>query len=162
MNKAKICCLIVSVVCCFLFCSCNSDLLFDKSEKIKDNTWNIFDKKTFKVKVEDKDRVSLYRFAVNITNNEEYKYNNIYFFLTTIYPDGKISVKDTIECELVKEDGKWKGKNMFGVIDNRFWFAQNVDFKQKGTYTFRLEQATKDTNLIGVKSVGLHIEKMPE
>lgn len=119
------------------------------------------DRQNFEVKVDELDRTSKYRFAVNISNSEDYKYNNIYFFLTTIYPDGKISKVDTIECELTNFDGSWKGKKAAGTIDNRFWFARNVEFTQKGTYVFRLQQATRDTVLTGVRSVGLHIEKMP-
>lgn len=142
------------------FVSCNSDVIYDNSQKIKDNVWNMEQKKTFTMNIKTIDRTSLYRFAVNISNTKDYKYNNIYFFLTTIYPDESISI-DTIECELTKPDGTWKGKEFGGVIDNRFWFAQNVGFKQNGTYTFRIQQATADTNLAGVKSIGLHIEKMP-
>ena len=153
---------IVGVVLSFFLCSCNSNVLYDRSEKIDKDGWKMNDKKNFKVEVSDLDRTSLYRFAINISNTGDYKYNNIYFFVTTVYPDGKISVRDTVECELTYPDGEWKGHSLGGDADNRFWFAHNVDFKQKGVYTFRIEQATGDTLLLGVKTVGLHIEKMPE
>ncbi|MBQ0112651.1 MAG: gliding motility lipoprotein GldH [Bacteroidales bacterium] len=143
------------------FTSCNSNVLFDKSENVSKNVWSKSDIKTFKVKVKDIDRVDTYRFAVNLCNTTDYKYNNIYFFLTTIYPDGSVTVRDTIQCELTDITGEWKGKGRFDTKDNRFWFANNVKLDQKGEYIFRLEQATRDTNLCGIESVGLHIEKMP-
>ncbi|MCF0210597.1 MAG: gliding motility lipoprotein GldH [Bacteroidales bacterium] len=150
--------LIVSTI---VFSSCNSDVLFDKSQNVEKNVWNKDDIKSFKVKVKDIDRVDTYKFAINLCNTTDYKYNNIFFFLTTIYPDGSITTRDTIECELTNIDGTWKGKGNADTKDNRFWFAKNVKLNQKGEYIFRLEQATRDTNLIGVESVGIHIEKMP-
>lgn len=146
---------------CLVLMSCNSNVLYDKSDNIDKDVWNKDDIKSFTVKVKDIDRTDSYRFALNICNTTDYKYNNIYFFVTTIYPDGSMTIRDTVECELVNLDGSWKGKGKMNLKDNRFWFAKNVQFPQKGEYIFRLEQATRDTNLVGVKSVGLHIEKMP-
>ena len=146
---------------CLVLMSCNSNVLYDKSDNIDKDVWNKDDIKSFTVKVKDIDRTDSYCFALNICNTTDYKYNNIYFFVTTIYPDGSMTIRDTVECELVNLDGSWKGKGKMNLKDNRFWFAKNVQFPQKGEYIFRLEQATRDTNLVGVKSVGLHIEKMP-
>lgn len=157
MNKLVI---YIIIMVSALFVACDSNVIFDDNQKVENSTWNMQQKKTFTVNIKTIDRTSLYRFAINISNTKDYKYNNIYFFLTTIYPDESISI-DTIECELTHPDGTWKGKEFGGVIDNRFWFAHNVEFKQNGIYTFRLQQATTDTNLVGVKNIGLHIEKMP-
>lgn len=145
----------------FVFASCNSDVAFDKSSKIDTKGWNMTDRKAFEVELSQKDIAYSYRFAVNLRNTTEYKYNNIFFFVTTIYPDGSITRKDTIECILSNPDGTWKGKGNSYIKDNRFWFAQNVKFPQKGKYIFKIEQATKDTVLTGIKDVGLHIEKQP-
>ncbi|MBQ9254929.1 MAG: gliding motility lipoprotein GldH [Bacteroidales bacterium] len=151
----------IVLLSCLVLMSCNSNVLYDKSDNIDKDVWNKDDIKSFTVKVKDIDRTDSYRFALNICNTTDYKYNNIYFFVTTIYPDGSMTIRDTVECELVNLDGSWKGKGKMNLKDNRFWFAKNVQFPQKGEYIFRLEQATRDTNLVGVKSVGLHIEKMP-
>ncbi len=144
----------------FIFLSsCNSNVMFDKSEKIKNSSWDMKEKKSFVVKVKDTDKPYTYRFALNIRNTTDYKYNNIFFFITTIYPDGSITKKDTIECELTYRDGTFKGKGNSDIKDNRFWFAQNVRFAQSGEYVFKIEQATKDTILEGIKDIGLHIER---
>jgi gliding motility-associated lipoprotein GldH len=156
MSKNIIKILFLVVVAGSLF-GCNSNVVFDKNEKIKKDIWKMDDKKAFTVKVSDVDE--RYRFAINLRNTTDYKYNNIYFFVTTIYPDGSITRKDTVECLLSYPDGTWKGKGNADIKDNRFWFAKNVIFKQKGEYVFKIEQATRDTNLVGIKDVGLHIEK---
>lgn len=142
-----------------LLSSCNSNVMFDKSQQVSHSSWDMKDKKSFVVKVKDTDKLYSYRFAINLRNTTDYKYNNIFFFITTIYPDGSITKKDTVECELTYPDGTFKGKGNSDIKDNRFWFAQNVKFNQAGEYVFKIEQATKDTILEGIKDVGLHIER---
>ncbi|MBP3254155.1 MAG: gliding motility lipoprotein GldH [Bacteroidales bacterium] len=144
-----------------LFASCNSEVMYDSSSSIAKSQWNMNEAKMFTVKVSDKDIKRNYRFAINIRNTTDYKYNNIYFFITTVYPDRSITKRDTVECILAYPDGTWKGKGNSDIKDNRFWFAKNVKFPQVGEYVFKIEQATKDTVLLGVKDIGLHIEKQP-
>lgn len=151
--------LISTIVTCG-FCSCNSNVIFDSNQKIKDKVWNMNDRKAFTVKIDDVDES--YRFAINLRNTTDYKYDRIFFFVTTLYPDGSVTRRDTVECLLTYPDGTWKGKGVADIKDNRYWFAKNVHFKQKGEYVFKIEQATRDTNLVGIKDVGLHIEKQRE
>ncbi len=153
--------ILLTITIAFSLSSCNSDVLFDKSRKVDSKGWNMNDKKEFDLEVSQSDALYSYRFAINLRNTTDYKYNNIFFFVTTIYPDGNITKQDTVECILMNVDGTWKGKGNSNVKDNRFWFAKNVKFPQKGKYTFKITQATKDTILSGIKDVGLHIEKQP-
>ncbi len=154
---AKILFGLVAIVC--LFASCNNRVVFDESQKIDKNGWNMLDNKQFKVNISETDALYSYRFAINLRHTNDYSYNNIFFFVTTLFPDGSVAKKDTIECILANYDGTWKGKGNADIKDNRFWFAQNVKFTQKGEYVFKIEQATKDTILLGIKDIGLHIEK---
>lgn len=153
--------ILLTITIAFSLSSCNNDVLFDKSRKVDSKGWNMNDKKEFDLEVSQSDALYSYRFAINLRNTTDYKYNNIFFFVTTIYPDGSITKQDTVECILMNVDGTWKGKGNSNVKDNRFWFAKNVKFPQKGKYTFKITQATKDTILSGIKDVGLHIEKQP-
>lgn len=144
-----------------LLASCNSNVIFDKNTKVDNKGWNMIDRKTFEVDIDQKDIAYDYKFAINLRHNTDYKYNNIFFFITTIYPDGSVTKRDTVECILSSLDGTWKGKGNSDIKDNRFWFAKNVKFAQKGKYIFKVEQATKDTLLQGVEDIGLHIERQP-
>ncbi|MGP1515739.1 MAG: gliding motility lipoprotein GldH [Bacteroidales bacterium] len=158
INITRMCCFVSLLL---LLVSCNNDVTFDKSRAVDPDGWNMMDRQVFEVDISQRDIVYLHRFAINLRNTTEYKYNNIFFFVTTIYPDGSITKKDTVECILSDIDGTWKGKGMTDIKDNRFWFARNVKFPQKGKYIFKIEQATKDTILTGIKSVGLHVERQP-
>lgn len=140
----------------FSIISCNTNIVYDKNLDINEKGWNKSDIAEFEVEIEDS--LMLYDFAINIRNTINYPKSNIYFFIKTIYPDGSITRRDTIECILAYPDGSWTGKGSGRIKDNRFWFTQNVVFPLKGIYKFEIEQATRDTSIIGIKNIGLHIE----
>ncbi|MFA6199964.1 MAG: gliding motility lipoprotein GldH [Bacteroidales bacterium] len=140
----------------FLFTSCNPDVVYDENKKVNEKGWNMNDRVEFDVNI--KDTLRLYDFAINLRNTIEYPNCNIFFFIKTTYPDGSITRCDTVECYLAYLDGPWTGKGSGRIKDNRFWFTKNVVFPQKGKYRFEIQQATRDTNLVGIANVGLHIE----
>ncbi|MCK9163411.1 MAG: gliding motility lipoprotein GldH [Bacteroidales bacterium] len=136
--------------------SCNPDVVYDQSKKVDPKGWNMNKKVEFDVKIED--TLRFYDFALNIRNTTDYPNCNVFFFIKTIYPDGSITKSDTVECYLSYMDGSWTGKGSGKIKDNRFWFTQKVVFPQKGVYRFEIQQATRDTNLVGISDIGLHIE----
>lgn len=136
--------------------SCNPDLVYDESKKVDPQGWAMNDRLEFDLEI--KDTLGYYDFAINVRNTTDYPYSNIFFFIKTIYPDGSITKSDTVECYLSYMDGSWTGKGTSKIKDNRFWFTQKVIFPQKGVYRFEIQQATRDTNLIGISDIGLHIE----
>lgn len=139
-----------------VFSSCNSKLVYDDNHKVSQDAWKTNDKLYYEVDI--KDTTQAYKLAINIRNTTDYPYSNIYFYLNTILPDGKVTKKDTIECYLAYPDGTWKGKGSSKMKDNRFWIAKNVKFDQVGKYIFELRQATTDSTLKGISDIGLHIE----
>lgn len=139
-----------------VFSSCNSKLVYDDNQQVSQDAWKTNDKLYYEVDI--KDTTQAYKLAINIRNTTDYPYSNIYFYLNTILPDGKVTKKDTIECYLAYPDGTWKGKGSSKMKDNRFWIAKNVKFDQVGKYIFELRQATTDSTLKGISDIGLHIE----
>lgn len=147
---------VINPLLVFLFTSCNSNVVYDENKTVDSESWKADDKIFYEFDV--KNTSNKYKMALNVRNTTDYPYNNIYFFMKTILPDGSITRTDTIECYLAYPDGTWKGKGSFDVKDNRFWIAKNVEFKQKGRYVFEIYQATSDSSLVGIRDVGLHIE----
>lgn len=105
------------------------------------------------------DTLSFNDVYINIRNSGDYKYSNIYLFMSTIYPNQKISV-DTIECILANKEGKWLGKGLGDIKDNQMLLKKNVRFHQSGIYTFEFKQAMRIDDLEGIKSIGIRIEKI--
>lgn len=139
-----------------LFSACNNNVVYDENKEVNQREWKTTDKLYYEVDITD--TIKSYKLAINIRNTIEYPYSNIYFYMNTILPNGKVTKCDTIECYLAYPDGTWKGKGNSKIRDNRFWIAKNVKFEQKGKYTFELRQATIDSTLKGICDVGLHLE----
>lgn len=139
-----------------LFSACNNNVVYDENKEVNQRGWKTTDKLYYEVDITD--TIKSYKLAINIRNTIEYPYSNIYFYMNTILPNGKVTKCDTIECYLAYPDGTWKGKGNSKIRDNRFWIAKNIKFEQKGKYTFELRQATIDSTLKGICDVGLHLE----
>lgn len=139
-----------------LFSACNNNVVYDENKEVDQQAWKTTDKLYYEVDITD--TIKDYKLAINIRNTIEYPYSNIFFYLNTILPNGKVTKCDTIECYLAYPDGTWKGKGSSKIRDNRFWIAKNIKFEQKGKYTFELRQATIDSTLKGICDVGLHLE----
>jgi gliding motility-associated lipoprotein GldH len=139
-----------------LFYSCNGKRFYEENKEMKDNVWNLKDKANFPVMIDD--ILARYDFYINLRHRGDYPYSNIYLFLKTVFPDGKIAM-DTIECRLADFDGKWLGSGISDVKFNRFLFQEGVKFTQKGQYIFEIEQAMRVPDLKGISDIGIRIEK---
>ncbi|MEI7499229.1 MAG: gliding motility lipoprotein GldH [Bacteroidota bacterium] len=136
--------------------SCDSKRIFEENFVVEKGTWNVKNKMKFEVNISDiKSRYNVY---INIRNSPEYPYSNLYLFMSTFFPDGKIA-HDTLELTLADYDGRWLGSGMGSIKFSRFLLQKGVLFKQKGTYRFELEQAMRVNNLKGIRDIGLRIEK---
>ncbi|MCX6284529.1 MAG: gliding motility lipoprotein GldH [Bacteroidetes bacterium] len=135
--------------------SCNTNRFYRETHRIPDGKWETKDKVSFSVNIPDTSkRFSLY---IHIRNDVNYPFANIFMFLDTRFPDGRIA-RDTVECQLADYDGRWLGTGTGSIKYNRFLFQKGVKFKQKGSYSFSFEQAMRTSELNGIRDVGLEIE----
>ena len=137
--------------------SCDPERVYDKFKDIKDGIWNRTETVKFDVQIDD--TVSYHNVFINVRNNGNYRFSNIYFFINTIYPNRKISL-DTIDCCLADDKGKWLGKGLGDLKNCRFLLKKGVRFHQKWIYTFEFEQAMRVDKLEGIESIGIRIEKL--
>ena len=151
-NKIFFLLLVVSAV----FISCDRKRVFEENKVIPEGTWKVHEKFSFAVPIDD--LISRYQVFINVRNAPEYPYSNLYVFLNTFIPDGKMS-RDTIELTLADYDGRWLGSGMGSVKFSRFLLKNNVQFPEKGTYRFEIEQAMRVNDLKGIRDFGLRIEK---
>ena len=152
----KICLSVLLIVSLLVIQSCDSKRFYEENKRIEKSVWNSKDKATFNVTITD--ILSPYNFYFNLRNGGGYPYSNIYFFLKTVFPDGRIS-RDTIECQLADYDGKWLGSGISDVKFNRFLFQKGVRFPRKGKYIFEVEQAMRVSDLKGITDIGIRLEK---
>jgi len=139
-----------------LMASCNTGVFYDQNNEVDPDGWE--QDKTEKFTVDIQDTLTAYDFYLNLRHTTDYKYSNIYFFITTEFPDGRMA-RDTIECMLADNKGKWYGKGSGKIKDNRILVRRNVLFGFPGKYTFSFEQAMRERRLKGVTDIGIRFEE---
>ena len=147
---------VVAVFCGLILAGCRGNAIFDESRNMEQGSWKSTDIVKFNVIITD--TAAAYNIYLNIRNSKDYRYSNLYLFVKTFYPDGKISI-DTVECFLADVEGRWMGKSAGRMVDNRMLFRKLVRFPQSGQYSFEFEQAMREESLGGMENFGLRIEK---
>ena len=73
-------------------------------------------------------------------------------------PNGGL-LKDTVNCVLADNRGKWLGKGVGDLWDLRIPYVGGFKFAQSGKYIISLEQAMRvEDGLKGITDVGLRVE----
>jgi gliding motility-associated lipoprotein GldH len=146
----------VLLLCVLFFSSCDNKRVFEQNQAIPENGWA--ESNIVKYNVDIKDPSTPTNFYINVRNADGYPYNNLFLFIKTTFPNGKMS-NDTLECVLADEKGKWLGSGVGDLYDNQIPFKKNVRFPLAGIYTFEIEQGMRSENIPLIMDVGLRIEK---
>jgi gliding motility-associated lipoprotein GldH len=145
-----------------LFSACNKEnTLVDKYIEIPNGNWA--DDNIVTIEFDVADTTIKNNFYITLRNTEDYKYSNLYLFVTTMFPNEKTS-SDTIGVALADPSGKWLGKGggfVFDneIIDNRILYNYQKKFPLAGHYKITLLQAMREKELIGIIDAGIRIEE---
>lgn len=153
----------VFLVLCFLVCaSCDKKRVFDEYESLP-NEWHKDSVVSFTFKAPD--TVKSYNLFLNLRNNSDYKYSNLFLITNLHFPNGKV-ISDTLEYEMARPNGEWLGTGFGEVKENKLWYKENIRFAEKGNYHIKIRQAMRksgDTKAVkslkGITEVGFRIEK---
>lgn len=142
--------------------SCDSKRVFDEYKSVP-NHWNKDSVISFTV--HGLDTAQTYNLFINIRNNNQYQYSNLFLITEMNFPNGKV-IADTLEYEMAYPDGSWMGEGFSNIKENKLWYKENVRFSEIGTYKINIRQAMRQNgevegieNLKGITEVGFRIEK---
>lgn len=110
-----------------LFISCDEKRVFDEYRKL-DGSWK--KKDTIEFTFEQKDTINPYNLFLNIRNNNEYPYNNLFVIVALTQPDSLVKI-DTLEYAMAYPDGKLMGEGFSDVKENKLWYQENFTFKSR-------------------------------
>ena len=143
--------------------SCDSNRVYDQYQSIPENGWNR--DSIVKFNVSDMDTIQPYHLYINLRNNSQYNYNNIFLITEMNFPNGKV-ISDTLEYEMAYPNGDWMGTGFGEIKESKLWYKAGVRFPEEGTYQINIRQAMRKngkangiTNLKGITDVGFRIEK---
>ncbi|SDS40203.1 gliding motility lipoprotein GldH [Gramella sp. MAR_2010_147] len=150
--------LILTIV---LFSSCDKNRVFDEYESIQG--WHKDSLVNFELK--NIDSLKTYNLFINIRNNNDYQYSNLFLITEIKFPQGKV-ISDTLEYDMSKPNGEWLGTGFGDVKENKLWYKENVRFEESGRYEVSIQQAMRKNGevngiqeLQGITDVGFRIEK---
>ncbi len=157
LYKRKTPLFIFSILITLLLSQCYSDYYYDSEIDIPEGGWNYMQAAVFEPSIKDTSQVFNLIFALSNTN--EYRYNNIWFFVKTTSPNGASS-KDTLEYFITETNGKWVGNKSGDMWKSKMYFKNAVRFPTQGKYKFEIWQGMREDTLKGISKIGMLIEKL--
>jgi|TARA_B110000037_G_scaffold221251_1_gene291488 gliding motility-associated lipoprotein GldH len=146
------------------FVSCDSKSVFDEYKSFDNSIWLRDDMLEFQVEVED--TISKNNLFLNLRNNRDYEFSNLFIIAQINFPDG-FRVIDTLEYEMTDKEGRFLGVGYTDIKQNKLFYKENVRFNQKGQYSIKVEQAMRKIgniqaldSLRGVTDLGFRIESI--
>ncbi|MDR1881740.1 MAG: gliding motility lipoprotein GldH [Prevotella sp.] len=149
------CGMLLNIMCI----SCGNQEAYYRFHEIKDAEWDQNDMLVF-----DIDSVAFelnipYSMSIEVTNNTNYPYRNIWFFVQTNFENDSVFAKQEMQYLLADKFGKWTGSGFGTLYQASFPFNNNIVFKEKRNYRVRIEHGMRDKQLEGIEKVGIRIAK---
>lgn len=141
--------------------SCDEKRVFDEYKSVG-SAWNKDSIVSFNFpKLEPTKQYNLF---INVRNNENYSFNNLFLLVSLENPDGLTKV-DTLEYAMANLDGTLLGEGFSDTKESKLFYKENLKFDKKGLYKVRIQQAVRksgkvkgEKELKGITEVGFRIE----
>lgn len=144
--------------------SCDSKRVYDEYTSIDNNKWEINTPVTYQFEV--KDTLAKRNLFINIRNNSDYEYSNLFLVTKMSFPDGH-KIVDTLEYDMSDKNGKFLGKGFSELKESKLFYKEQILFPIQGSYTLDIFQAMRKggevegiNELDGIVNVGFRIEKI--
>lgn len=155
--KIKMSNIVRNIVCCvvlMLLVACNDNIVYDNSLRVANPIWHCDSVARFEVEVSD---TSIdYQSAILIRNSGDYRYQNLWLFVTEIAPDSTVTC-DTIEYYLADDYGRWLGSGIGSLYTSLYYYKDDLHYSQAGIYTYEIKQGMRDDELQGITNIGIQI-----
>lgn len=151
------------LITCITLASCDQNLVDSQSASFSDAQWDLNEAPVFDIVPVD--TVQTYDMFINLRNNQNFAYSNLYLITEMKFPQGKI-VTDTLEYQMATPQGTFLGDGYGSVYENKLWYKEGIRFRESGTYQLTLRHAMRKNGSVdgiaqleGVLDIGYSIEK---
>lgn len=150
--------LLFVLIGCSLLAGCLPSPYYQKQEPIPQNQWAYNFNPVFKFDITDSN--GHYRPYFIIQHTQAYPYSNLWMWLYIKTPGSNNIKKERVNIILADPTGKWKGRGMGAVYEERVLLdlGDSVRFDRNGTYEIKLEQNMRVNPLPEVLHVGFRLE----
>ena len=144
------------VLIAILFSACDTNVVFEKYNNIPQSGWHKDSLVVFSVPITD--TLQNHNLLLNIRNDIEYNYSNLWLFVNISQP-GETAVTDTFEVMLADRAGKWLGEGFGGIKTRQVPYRSSVYFPVSGEYKISIQHGMRDEILEAITDVGIRVEK---
>lgn len=153
-----------TILCSFLLClfmvSCGEqNTIYSHFYELKDAEWAQKDILLFEIDSTSFEIGTPYTLTIEVTNNVNYPYKNIWFFSQDNIDNDSTFTKVSKEYKLADDFGKWTGAGFGTLYQSTFVLNEKVIFSEKRNYLFKLEHGMRDEPLVGIEKVGIKLTK---
>lgn len=157
-------CLSLLSLISLLSISCDKSQVFDQYHAI-DSVWH--QDSIVKFTFEAPDTIHPYHLFLNIRNNNNYPFNNMFLIVSMENPQGSIR-KDTLEYLMAHPDGTLMGSGFSDIKENKLFYKERMKFSKLGAYRISIQHAVRslgkisgEEKLNGIYDIGFRIESIP-
>lgn len=153
--------LLIAFLCLLFLFSCDKKRVFDEYKNVG-NAWHKDSVVTFELpKLDPKKKYDLF---VNVRNNDDYPYSNLFLIVSLEQPNRQVKV-DTLEYQMTNPDGTLLGDGFGDIKESKLFYKNGESFAQKGVYKIHIRHAVRQTGKVegvdklkGISDVGFRIE----
>ncbi|MDR1683397.1 MAG: gliding motility lipoprotein GldH [Candidatus Symbiothrix sp.] len=143
--------LVISMAFCM---ACGQIDTFSEFHSFPQLEWKQSEAVRFEAPVTDLSKY--YDVFIEIRNNNQYPFANLWLFIDMKMPDGTVR-SDTIPVQLADVYGKWFGTGI-GTYSLSYLYKEHFQYPDTGIYVYIIRQGMRKEILNGISEVGLRIE----
>jgi gliding motility-associated lipoprotein GldH len=135
--------------------NCSNQELFSEFHSFPKSEWDKSEMVRFEVDVTDDS--PRYDVSLEIRNNNNYPFRNLWLFIDFQTPTGSLR-SDTLQVELADMYGKWYGKGI-SLYAYSFPYELNVQYPDTGKYVYTIRHGIRENPLKGISDIGLRVSR---
>lgn len=150
---------LVLIFIVILFYSCDKKRVFDEYKSVG-SAWHKDSIISFDLP--KLDSTKKYNLFLNIRNNNNYPYSNLFLIVSLEMPNGYTKI-DTLEYLMAAPDGTLLGEGFTDIKESKLTYKEGVRFR--GKYKVNIKQAVRESGKIpgvtlleGITEIGFRIE----
>ncbi len=154
MEKITLNKILIGIILLITMAACNQNEVYFKYNPVPKNGWSKDSLLTFDYNIQD--TLSRYDVFIHVRHYGNYPYQNFWLFLENMNADSTV-VKDTIECYLADQYGKWLGTGN-AIKEMPVFYKQQILLPDSGNYQMKIGHGMRDSILTGIKEIGVRVE----
>ena len=145
---------LLSMLSLGILLSCEPQPFYEEKIELGTDGWATETPLSFKTEIQD--TAIIYNLELVIEHTPDYRYQNIYLNIKTLFPH-QDSREERLSIDLADKKGKWIGKCNSKSCKCKVYLLDNFKFPTPGNYGFELSQDTREETLTNIRSLTLQL-----